>query len=205
MTNPWKPPCTRSFRAGWLVTTRSPRLGSRLSVQCMCKRQALWLFLSSRYHRDAMPCDDLLALDTSECRQLVSRSQSSWRRLHCLFEVFNGLTHVFAWKAMVALSNQYTVANMYGLGTLPNELLIRIFEFVVFADQTLPNRWRAAVPLSHVCRYFRRTVLSCPLLWSDISGNADMASLSLTRSKDVLLDVTVALRVRSTWYCRTGN
>ncbi|KLO15327.1 hypothetical protein SCHPADRAFT_927253 [Schizopora paradoxa] len=139
---------------------------------------------------DAMPCNDLLALGPTTCRQLASQSQSSLRRLRCLSEIFNGLSFVFAEKFRVASENSYVVRNMCGLGTLPNELLVRIFEFVVFGDRTLPNRWRAAVPLSHVCQYFRNTILACPLLWSDISGNGGIAALSLSRSKEVPLNVS---------------
>ncbi|KLO15330.1 hypothetical protein SCHPADRAFT_995937 [Schizopora paradoxa] len=141
---------------------------------------------------DAMSSNEFLALDTSECRQLVSRSQSSLRRLQCLSDTFRVLSYFYAAKLSAAESNLYAVSNMWSLASLPSELLVRIFEFVVFGDRTLKNRWRAAVPLSHVCRYFRRTALSCPLLWSDVSGNAGMVSLSLSRSEDVPLDVTVA-------------
>ncbi|KLO15329.1 hypothetical protein SCHPADRAFT_995936 [Schizopora paradoxa] len=136
----------------------------------------------------AMPCDDVLALGTSSCRQFVSQSRCSLGRLQCLYETFNGLSFVFAEKFHVALENAHAVKNMCNLSTLPNELLVRIFEFVVFGDRTLQNRWRAAVPLSHVCRYFRDTILSCPVLWTDISGNAGIAALSLLRSKEAPLD-----------------
>ncbi|KLO15328.1 hypothetical protein SCHPADRAFT_938809 [Schizopora paradoxa] len=140
---------------------------------------------------EAIPMKDLRAFSPPRRSQLLSQSRRSLRRLQCLFETINGLSYALSAKLRAASENFYVVSNMCGLGSLPNELLIRIFECVVFGSST--NRWWAAISLSHVCHYFRDTIISCPQLWSDISGSAAMASLSLSRSKDVPLDVSVRI------------
>ncbi|KLO15326.1 hypothetical protein SCHPADRAFT_927252 [Schizopora paradoxa] len=144
---------------------------------------------------NAMPYIDLLALGSTACSQRVSQSRKSTLLLQQLSEAFNGLALAIGERYAAVSTNCYAASNMLSLITLPNELLVRIFEFVVFGDQTLSNRWWAANKLSHICQYFRNTTLSCPQLWSDISGNAKMVSLSLSRSKDAPIDVLVKINI----------
>ncbi len=112
-------------------------------------------------------------------------------RLKSLSNTLSDLASAVQAEAEAAQANMEVVNNMCGLASLPNELVARIFDYVVNGDASLtnPNRWKAAVALSHVCQYFWETAVSCPQLWSNISRSSEIAASCLSRSKNAPLDV----------------
>ncbi|KLO18186.1 hypothetical protein SCHPADRAFT_936448 [Schizopora paradoxa] len=134
---------------------------------------------------------DLQVLGTSGCSDLVSRARKAMKRLKPLSDTLRELASAIEAESEAVCTNYNAVSNMCSLIFLPDELLARIFEFVVDGDPGLANsaRTKAAVTLSHVSQYFRSTALSCAALWSYVSGSSDLDFLCLSRSKDALLDV----------------
>ena len=69
---------------------------------------------------------------------------------------------------------------------LPSELISHIAQYFL---QTRSNT-RRIVPLTHVCQYWRESIITTPANWTLISSSrADLAALSLKRSKDALLQL----------------
>ncbi|KLO18200.1 hypothetical protein SCHPADRAFT_993805 [Schizopora paradoxa] len=166
-----------------------------LSSWIACKE-----FIPKRWKGDvetitAMSHNDLQATGVEDCYRLVSRARKSMPRLTALSNSLRELSSAIQAKSEAAEENYDAVSNMCGLIFLPNELLARIFRFVVNDEPGLdnPTRSKAAVTLSHVSEYFRSTALSCASLWSDISGGNDLDILCLSRSKDALLDVATTV------------
>ncbi|KLO18194.1 hypothetical protein SCHPADRAFT_993799 [Schizopora paradoxa] len=158
--------------------------------------------IPSRWKGDVQPInpmsfDDLQALGITGCSRLVSRARKTMQRLTSLSDTLRDLSSVIQAESQAAQENLDVVSNMCSLVFLPNELLVRIFRFVVNGDAGLANstRTQTAVSLSHVSQYFRRTALSCSSLWSNISGNPRITLLSLSRCKDALLDVAMRIRL----------
>lgn len=145
-----------------------------------------------------MPLADLRKLGLAGCSNLLSRARRNARRLRSLSDFLSELSSAIHAESALAQTNYEVVSNMSSLITLPNELFTNILDCVVNRDGSLTNpaRWKAALNLSHVNQYFRATALSCAQMWSNISGNADMVSSSLSRSKDVLLDVQLSVGYR---------
>ncbi len=133
---------------------------------------------------------DLPSLGNKGCSDLLSRARATMSRLKSLSDILIELASAIKTESEAAQMNLEAVKNMCGLTSLPNELLSRIFECAVNdATLTIPNRWKAAVTLSHVCQSFRETALSCPHNWTSISRSDAMAASCLSRSKDLPLEV----------------
>ncbi len=134
---------------------------------------------------------DLPSLGNKGCSDLLSRARATMSRLKSLSDILIELASAIKTESEAAQMNLEAVKNMCGLASLPNELLARIFECAVNGDATLtnPKRWKAAVTLSHVCRCFRETALSCPHIWTSISRSDAMAASCLSRSKDLPVEV----------------
>ncbi|KLO15351.1 hypothetical protein SCHPADRAFT_927269 [Schizopora paradoxa] len=145
--------------------------------------------------KDPMPFSELQELGIKGCSDLVLRARHTFLRFKALSDSLGALSYAIYVKSLIALDNLVSVMNMASLVNLPNELLSRIFDFVVNGDQslTIPARQKAAVILSHVCRYFRNTALSCAQLWSNIGGSREMAALCLSRSQNAPLDVKLTI------------
>ncbi|KLO15353.1 hypothetical protein SCHPADRAFT_938830 [Schizopora paradoxa] len=146
-----------------------------------------------------MPFDEALALGSERWSELLSRARKTTRRLKHIVDTLSGLSSAIQREFEAATTSFNTVSKIHGLITLPNELLARIFNYVVNWDEKLiiPTRTRAAVGLSHVCRYFRDTAISCTQLWTNVSscGDDDITTLCLSRSKRVPLNVRLVTRV----------
>ena len=69
---------------------------------------------------------------------------------------------------------------------LPPEILSQIARGV-------PNGYdmdaRAIVPMTHVCQYWRESIVSTPANWTTISGSRRLAAASLERAKAALLEI----------------
>ncbi len=121
-------------------------------------------------------------------------------RFESLTHTLHELASAFQAELEAALSNVEVVSNMCGIVLLPNEMLTRVFECVVNGDSGLwnPTRLKAAVILSHVCRYFRDTALSCPQMWSNLNADWDdeVVASCLSRSKDASLEVELTIGFR---------
>ncbi|KLO15333.1 hypothetical protein SCHPADRAFT_269792 [Schizopora paradoxa] len=144
---------------------------------------------------NAMPYSELRDLGVKGCTDLARQTRDTAMRLESLSRTFHALSGAIYTEYRSALDNFVAATNMASLITLPNETLSRIFEFVVNGDDEFPVRARrdAAVTLSHICKYFRDTALSCAELWANITGNSDLAALCLSRSKNVPLDLDVRI------------
>ena len=58
---------------------------------------------------------------------------------------------------------------------------------------------RSIVPLTHVCRYWRESIVSTPENWTTISSNSNkLAALSLERAKAAPLDIYLDFRTITT-------
>ena len=86
------------------------------------------------------------------------------------------------------------MANLLNEGTpthrLPPELLTRIIDFAV--DHGFEGHAEQLIPLTHVCRYWRIAILSCPRIWSTLCvkpGDPTVISEWLARSQEVPLTV----------------
>ena len=77
---------------------------------------------------------------------------------------------------------------------LPPEILCRVVRFV--PDKKAKDA-KSIVPLTHVCRYWRESIVSAPGNWTLISsGSKDLTALSLGRSKAAPLEIDLNLRTR---------
>ncbi|KLO18201.1 hypothetical protein SCHPADRAFT_925357 [Schizopora paradoxa] len=145
----------------------------------------------------AMSHSDLQNHGVEGCYRLVSRARKTMSRLTSLSNTLRELSSAIQAESEAAQENFKVVSNMCNLIFLPNELLARIFRFIVNGNSSLenPNHSREAITLSHVSRYFRSTALSCASLWSKFSGcdSPELDLLCLSRSKDSPLDVALAL------------
>ncbi len=91
----------------------------------------------------------------------------------------------------------YHMEHIRGVASLPSEILALVFAMAIFGvpdTESEPPRAFAAVRLSHVCSQFRDTILSTPLLWSEVRTTAEHPELELAqacvaRSKESPLDV----------------
>ena len=75
---------------------------------------------------------------------------------------------------------------------LPLELLTRIFDLAV--DHGSEEHAKQIIPLTHICRYWRTTLLSYPRVWSTVCvkpGDPGVISEWLARSQNVPLTVIV--------------
>ncbi|KLO15335.1 hypothetical protein SCHPADRAFT_269849 [Schizopora paradoxa] len=147
--------------------------------------------------KEPMRFSDVQDLGLEGCIDLMHQARDTVSRLKALSDSLSTLTCAVHEKLMAAQENFVSFSNLVCLVALPPELLSRIFNFVVNEDQghTLPGRQKVAVTLSHVCRYFRDTALSCAHLWSNIGGSEEMAALCLSRSKNARLNVELRIGV----------
>ncbi|KLO18153.1 hypothetical protein SCHPADRAFT_993765, partial [Schizopora paradoxa] len=144
-----------------------------------------------------MSYNDIQALGRAECFVLVSQARKTMIRLSSLSGILHELSAAIQAESNAAQENFKAVTNMYSLITLPNELLAHVFQFVVNGPCGVSNSscWEAAVALSHVSQYFRSTALSCAELWTNISWGSKLSLRCISRSKEALLNVTMALAV----------
>ncbi|VDC07048.1 unnamed protein product [Peniophora sp. CBMAI 1063] len=87
------------------------------------------------------------------------------------------------------MATTVTNAPVMGVNSLPNELLLMVFEHTLERDDwTVCN----ALSVSHVCQRWRRLALAAPGLWSTVPRiNAKWTELCLERSKKTALDVVI--------------
>ncbi|KLO18196.1 hypothetical protein SCHPADRAFT_925352 [Schizopora paradoxa] len=170
-----------------------------LSSWIACKKA-----VPKRWEGDVKPINsmcynDLQVLGIAGCSRLVSRAWKSMLRLTSLSDTLQELSTAIRKESRASQENFKAVSNMCSLVFLPNELLARIFQFIVNGESAMANsaRTKAAVSLSHVSQYFRSTALSCTPLWSNISGISDIDLICLSRSKDALLDVATEVALTS--------
>ena len=79
---------------------------------------------------------------------------------------------------------------------LPPMVLSHIAKHVLWADKYPDEDARQIIPLTHVCRYWRASIVSAPENWALIScRNKSLAELSLERSKASPLEVLLELDV----------
>ena len=77
---------------------------------------------------------------------------------------------------------------------LPPEILCRIARYV--PDKNARDT-KLIIPLTHVCRYWRESIVSTPEVWTLISsGSKSLMALSLERSKAAPLEIDLNLRLR---------
>ncbi len=142
-----------------------------------------------------MACTEVRNIGMTGRSNLLSRARRTMLKLMLLSHTLSELTSAIQVDSEAAQANFEAVRRMCCLASLPTELLACVFDYVVSGDPSLtnPSRWKAAVTLSHVCRYFRDMALSRAHLWVNISCSGDMAASCLLRSKDVPLDVELAV------------
>jgi hypothetical protein len=76
---------------------------------------------------------------------------------------------------------------------LPQELLSRIARYLLLDENNIDAR--SVVPLTHVCRHWRETIVSTPSNWALVSNNrSELAASSLERAKAARLDVSIDMR-----------
>ena len=78
---------------------------------------------------------------------------------------------------------------------LPPEILSRVARYV--PDKSARDT-RSIIPLTHVCRYWRESIVSTPEVWTLISSRSksSVTTLSLERSKAAPLEIDFNLRIR---------
>ena len=77
---------------------------------------------------------------------------------------------------------------------LPPDILCHVARYV---PDKLAKDTKSTIPLTHVCRYWRETIVSTPDIWTLISsGSEPLAALSLERSKAAPLQIDLNLRTK---------
>ena len=92
-------------------------------------------------------------------------------------------------RSVVIVRNELNLAT-----NLPPETLINIFELV--AEPRTRESMFEIVKMTHVCQYWRSTLISCPHLWSSVfvkSDHKDFVTACLERSREVPLAVHLDL------------
>ena len=88
-------------------------------------------------------------------------------------------------KFIPTLSNMAQPANR-----LPQELLSRIARYILLDENNIDAK--SVIPLTHVCRHWRESIISTPSNWTLISNNrSKLTTLSLERAKAARLDVSI--------------
>jgi len=78
---------------------------------------------------------------------------------------------------------------------LPPEILSHIALYV--PDENAKDT-RPILPLTHVCRYWRESIISTPEIWTSISsGSKGLTALNLERSKAAPLEIELNMRIRN--------
>ena len=76
---------------------------------------------------------------------------------------------------------------------LPPELFPHIVQYLLL-DENIVNA-KPVIPLTHVCRYWRQSIISAPELWTSISNSrSEFMALSLERAKAARLYVSIDTR-----------
>ena len=77
---------------------------------------------------------------------------------------------------------------------LPPEIVSRIAQNT---PSDVDKDTNSIIPLTHVCRYWRESIISTPEIWTKISSSShfDLAALSLERAKAAPLDVYLDMRI----------
>ena len=77
---------------------------------------------------------------------------------------------------------------------LPPEILSHVARYV--PDENAKDT-RPILPLTHVCRYWRESIISTPGIWTSISsGSKGLTALNLERSKAAPLEIELNMRIR---------
>ena len=77
------------------------------------------------------------------------------------------------------------------VNTLPPEIISRIAQWT---PNSADRDAMSIVPLTHVCRYWRSSIISAPGNWTRISGHSEaLAALSLERSKAAPLKISLCM------------
>lgn len=154
-----------------------------------------------------MRLSEAQALGKERRTEIVFRARKTTQRLKSLSDTLGRLSSVMRTEFEDAQANFKAVSKMNALVSIPNELLARIFDYVVNRDDdtesittqhsrsptdlvvpkpiTTPKRSKVALSLSHVCRHFRTTATSCARLWSNVCRNKELAALCMERTKQV--------------------
>ena len=74
------------------------------------------------------------------------------------------------------------------MNKLPPEIISHIVRYV---PDEIPNNTSQIIPLTHVCRHWRKIIISTPEHWTSISteSGGDLAALSLERAKTAPLEI----------------
>ena len=76
---------------------------------------------------------------------------------------------------------------------LPPELISRIARYILLDENSVDAE--SVIPLTHVCRHWRGSIVSTPNNWSLISNNrTELTALSLERAKAARLDINIDMR-----------
>jgi len=76
---------------------------------------------------------------------------------------------------------------------LPQELLSRIARYLLLDENNVDAK--SIIPLTHVCRHWRESIVSTPSNWTLISNTrSELTALSLERAKAARLDVSIDVR-----------
>ena len=80
---------------------------------------------------------------------------------------------------------------------LPPEILSHIARYVIKDDE---DDAISVVPLTHVCRYWRETIISTPEIWALVSDkNEDMTAVCLQRARAAPLEITLEMPLSSSF------
>ena len=142
------------------------------------------------FNNEAQRPDDRLHIVCAQHDCLVG-----WHLTNCIYqltELRDKLNETLASATRVTLSalNENTP-----ISRLPSEIFLHIYE-LAYPSATHRSVFEA-IALTHVCRRWRDALLSCPIIWSDISISRDsklpLVEALLQRSRGVPLTVNVQL------------
>ena len=86
---------------------------------------------------------------------------------------------------------------MRPVNRLPPEILSHIALYLIGSDE---DDAISVVPLTHVCRYWRESIISTPEIWALVSGkNEDMTTVCLGRAKAAPLKITLYMPLGSSF------
>jgi hypothetical protein len=115
-------------------------------------------------------------------RVLLTGDRQQLQALHSALEK--------AVRSVVVAQNELSLINK-----LPPETIITVSEFV--AEPRTRESMFEIVKMTHICQYWRSTLISCPHLWSSIfvkNDRKDFVAACLERSRELPLTVCLDLK-----------
>ena len=87
---------------------------------------------------------------------------------------------------------------MQPVNRLPPEILSHVAQYLIGDDE---DDAISVVPLTHVCRYWRESIISTPEIWTLISDkNGNMTAVCLQRAKAAPLKITLRVPLNSSFH-----